>query len=397
MVRTFIFSMLAPGLLLAADFNGNWDGFVVTNAARIPFRMEVSGPPARVCFFEDAEPICSTSVQVAGDSLVAQWDYLNSRLTLTAAAGVLSGTYVNLRTQRQIQIEAGPHQHSAAPSQPPANFAGEWEVHSVERPGPGNQLILRQSGTELKGTILRIDGDEGTLVGRVDGNQFAIAHFSGDRPAMLKGTLQADGSLALESGAQKLIALHPADARARNFAPPLDPMTYAHPKTPGEKFHFSFKDVDGKPYTEDSFAGKPYVVSITGSWCPNCRDEAPFLVELYRRYHSHGLEMAAFCFESAGDPTFAPLRAFVRRFHVEYPVLLAGELSEGVLKTAVPQIENLTAYPTTIYVGRDGTVRSVHTGFPSGGSGEELARVKEEIGATIERLIAEKPAGKAAR
>ena len=48
----------------------------------------------------------------------------------------------------------------------------------------------------------------------------------------------------------------------------------------------------------------------------------------------------------------------------------------------MPQIENLAAYPTTIYVGKDGKVRSVHTGFPSSGSGEELARVKEEIRAT---------------
>ncbi|HTX37456.1 MAG TPA: hypothetical protein VME43_20650, partial [Bryobacteraceae bacterium] len=59
---------------------------------------------------------------------------------------------------------------------------------------------------------------------------------------------------------------------------------------------------------------------------------------------------------------------------------------------AVPQIENLTAYPTTIYVGKDGRVRSVHTGFPSGGSGEELVRVKAEIRATIEGLLAEKAA-----
>ena len=397
MVRKLIFPILVPGLLLAAQFNGNWDGFVVTNAARIPFRMEVSGSPLQVCFFEDTEPICSTLVKIEGDSLTAQWDYLNSRLTLTAATGTLSGTFVNLRTQRQIQVEARPHQPAPAPSQPPANFAGEWEVHSVERSGPGNQLILRQSGTELKGTILRIDGDEGTLVGQVEGNRFAISHFSGDRPAMLKGTLLPDGTIALESEAQTLLALRPEEARARQLAPPLNPLTYAHPKNPRERFHFSLKEVDGRPFTEDSFAGKPYVVSITGSWCPNCRDEAPFLVELYRRYHSQGLEMAAFCFESQSENNWGPLRAFLRRFHIEYPALLAGEPAPEVLKAVVPQIENLTAYPTTIYVGKDGTVRSVHTGFPSGGSGAELTRVKDEIRATIERLIAEKPAANPAR
>lgn len=393
MVRFKVLAGLAPALLAstlaAGDFGGKWDGAVVTGTTRVPFRMEISESPARVCFFEDTEPVCSTSVRIEGASLTAFWDYLNSQLTLAASGGTLAGAYVNLRTRRQIQIEARPRQPVAPPSAAPADFAGEWEVHSATRPGPGNQLILRQFGPELKGTILRIDGDDGTLVGRIDGSHFAISHFSGDRPMLLQGTLAADGTIALESGAQKLIALRPAEARRRDLAPPLDPMTFAHMRNPGELFHFSFKDLNGKTYTEDSFAGKPYVVSITGSWCPNCRDEAPFLVELYRTYHPKGLEMAAFCFEAADDPGYGPLRAFVRKFQIPFPTLLAGEYPGDVLKTAVPQIENLAAYPTSIYVGKDGRVRSVHTGFPSAGSGEELENVKEEVRATIERMLAE--------
>jgi len=40
-------------------------------------------------------------------------------------------------------------------------------------------------------------------------------------------------------------------------------------------------------------------VNITGSWCPNCHDEAPFLAELYRKYRSQGLEVVALSFELA--------------------------------------------------------------------------------------------------
>ena len=35
------------------------------------------------------------------------------------------------------------------------------------------------------------------------------------------------------------------------------------------------------------------IVSISGSWCPNCHDEAPFLADLYRRYQAKGLEIVA--------------------------------------------------------------------------------------------------------
>jgi thiol-disulfide isomerase/thioredoxin len=145
--------------------------------------------------------------------------------------------------------------------------------------------------------------------------------------------------------------------------------------------------MNGRMYTEADFKGKLLVVTITGSWCPNCRDEAPFLAELYERYHAKGLEIAAFCFEDASDTEHVQLRAFVRKFAMQYPTLLAGEPSQ--LKDKVPQIENLTAFPSSIYIGRDGRVRTVHTGFPGLGSGEELARVKKEIRELVERMLAD--------
>jgi hypothetical protein len=52
---------------------------------------------------------------------------------------------------------------------------------------------------------------------------------------------------------------------------------------------------------------------------------------------------------------------------------------------------NFGAYPTTIYLGRDGRVRSVHAGFASPATGEEYVRLKSEIQALVERLLAENP------
>jgi len=222
----------------------------------------------------------------------------------------------------------------------------------------------------------------------VEGGHFVMSHFAGDRPVRLEGDLKDDGSLDLKLGLTKMIALRPAAARALKLAPPPDPATWAKAKNPDEPFHFKFPDLNGRVYTEADFRGKPLIVTITGSWCPNCRDEAPFLAELYERYHANGLEIAAFCFEDASDAEHVQLRAMIRRFGMKYPALLAGEPGPA-LTTAVPQIANLSAYPSSIYIGRDGLVRTVHTGFPSAGSGEELPRVKEEIRHLVEQMLAE--------
>ena len=43
--------------------------------------------------------------------------------------------------------------------------------------------------------------------------------------------------------------------------------------------------------------GKVVIVTIGGSWCPNCHDETPFLVELYKKYKKQGLEIVELSFE----------------------------------------------------------------------------------------------------
>jgi len=375
----------------AAGFNGVWDAVIVSNGVRVPFRLEVTESPARVCFFEDTQPVCSTSAQIEAGALVAQWDYLNSELHLAPKDDGLAGSFRNRRARQPSDVEARHHQPPAAPARPSAKLGGEWEVHSNQGRDVSWQLLLQQSGADLKGTILRVDGDVGTLVGRIDGAHFQISHFAGDRPTLVEGTLLDDGTLDLAQGRAKLYALRPAEARARNLPPPPDPSTFAKARNSSERFHFSFPDLDGRTFTEKDFAGKPLIVSITGSWCPNCRDEAPFLGELYRRYHPAGLQIVGFCFENADDPSNAPLRAFIRKFAIEYPMLLTGEPSS--LRAAVPQIDNIGAFPTSIYVGRDGTVKRVHTGFPSIGSGEELTRVKDELRAVVEQMLAEPASG----
>ena len=72
---------------------------------------------------------------------------------------------------------------------------------------------------------------------------------------------------------------------------------------------------------------------------------------------------------------------------MNYTVLLAGDQAD--LQEKVPQIHNLNSFPTTIFIGRDGLVRSVHAGFAGAVSGVFHDSAKEEITATVERLLAE--------
>jgi hypothetical protein len=55
----------------------------------------------------------------------------------------------------------------------------------------------------------------------------------------------------------------------------------------------------------------------------------------------------------------------------------------------VPQAVNLNTWPATIFVGRDGLVRGIHSGFASQASGEFNDQLKAEFTAKIEQLLAD--------
>jgi len=273
------------------------------------------------------------------------------------------------------------------------SIAGLWNVQVKSSKGESAwQLIVRQAGAEASAAILRIDGDTGAVTGTYRDGKFVLGHFSGGRPLRLELTPAADGTLSVvQNKDNPLTATRMEIAKAKGLPEPSDPSRFTSVKDPTEPFRFSFPDVNGKlvSNTDPRFQGKVVIVSIAGSWCPNCHDEAPFFTELYKKYHGKGLEIVALSFEEEAqlkDPV--RLRAFIKRYGIDYTVLLPGEPKE--LNAKVPQGENLNAFPTSFYIGRDGRVRSVHAGFPGKVTGKFHTEAKQEISALVERLLAER-------
>ncbi len=182
-----------------------------------------------------------------------------------------------------------------------------------------------------------------------------------------------------------------SEARAKGVPDPPDPTRYTSVKDPTVPFQFSFPDMQGKivSNTDARFKGKVVLLAIGGSWCPNCQDEAPFLVDLYKEFQPRGLEIVGLMFEADDDPALARrhIQTFVKRFGIPYTMLLAGTVDN--INQKLPELVNFGAYPTTIFLGRDGRVRSVHAGFASQATGQEYLRLKTEVRGVVQRLLTE--------
>ena len=387
-------SVLFTAALTAQSLAGRWECTVTVNGNEIPFRMEFSGDGASVAgnFFNGDERVASTGGQLQEGSLRLNFDQYASRLEAKVTEGGLEGRYG--RDPRWYAFRA--HRAPAVPASASAagvpDISGLWEIPTKSSKGEAAwHFIVRQKGAEISAAILRVDGDTGALTGAWRDGKFVLSHFSGARPNLLEITPADNGTLALvQNGRTSLVALRPASARAQGLGEPTDPFQHTGVKDPSAPLTFAFPDLDGRTVSlsDARFRGKVVVLAISGSWCPNCHDEAPFLEELYRQYRGQGLEVVALSFEE-GDQlkSLTRLRAFIKQYAIDYTVLVPGE--PGQLAEKLPQAENLNSWPTTFFLGRDGRVRGVHAGFAGRASGEFYTKTKREVTLLVERLLAE--------
>ncbi len=74
---------------------------------------------------------------------------------------------------------------------------------------------------------------------------------------------------------------------------------------------------------------------------------------------------------------------------MNWPLLLAGISDKTAAGSTLPDLTAVLSYPTTIFVGRDGRVRKIHSGFAGPGTGRHHQELVAELEAAIEELLAE--------
>jgi thiol-disulfide isomerase/thioredoxin len=398
-----VFVLATRPVASAPGVAGLWDAVVVANKVEVPFRFEIAqnGSQVEGFFFEGDRRVGSTSGSLENGVLKLDYDFLNTTLEATLDGDQLRGTYRNKRPNaRPQEFRAQRFTPVQVPAANVPKLAGNWAMYRTAQDksklNVSWRLYLRQSGAEISGAILKTSGDTGTLVGHWKDGRLVMSHFAGERPLLFEAQLNPDGTLEVTLDREsKYLAARSTEARAKGIPEPPDLSRFTSVLDPSERFHFSGPDLDGKMVSDlDSrFRGKVVLLTIGGSWCPNCHDEAPFLVELYKEFHSQGLEVVGLFFEN--DPDLAVARprvlSFIKRYGVEFPMLVPGTPDE--VSSKLPQLVNFGVYPTTIFIGRDGRVRSVHAGFASAATGEEHERLEREERELVEQLLAENPQG----
>ncbi len=119
-----------------------------------------------------------------------------------------------------------------------------------------------------------------------------------------------------------------------------------------EPMELKFRAADGRQVDLEKLRGKIVLVDFWATWCGPCVAGMPEVIELYNKYHDHGLEIVAISF----DEDKSALADFVKEHQMAWPQYFDGKAWDN----DYGQKYGIQSIPTMWLVGKDGQVIDFH-------------------------------------
>lgn len=373
-----------------------WRGEIhLSDTVDLPFTFswrEENGKPT-MSLINGGESIDIESIEQIGDSLKIQMPVFTNYLMVKKEDNFMSGFYINPDAKDyRLPLDAarGDSTKYIAESENCCDINQKWAVKFSPESDDERTAIayFDQNVNEVSGTFLTETGDYRYLSGVLSGNEINLSSFDGAHLHVFKAQIK-DGDIiegqyfSGRSHSEPWMAYRDDSFELRN----PDSLTFL--REGYEKLSFSLPDLSGNTVSllDDQFKGKPVVIQITGSWCPNCMDETRYLKALHEKHHDQGLEIVALAFERYPEFEKAkvPVQKMIDDLGIPYEVLIGGSTRDS--EAVLPMLNHIMSYPTAIYLDRNHDIVKIHTGFSGPGTpvyGEFVADNQN----TIDKIIA---------
>lgn len=376
---------------------GIWRGVYTVPGNEIPFLFEVKDNSVFLINGEDRFPV--KNIAYRNDSVFIPFDLYDAVIKCRIEGNGLQGKLVKTAGGKVVsevpfKAEYGNQNRFAVSNEKPAiSLAGTWDINMDEGADAEKTVgNFSLKGSILTGSILTTTGDYRFLEGVAHGKTFELSAFGGSSPYLLKGEFTGDNSFSGEFITPRKATKIAGMRNAKATLPDAYKVSYL--KEGYSTVAFSFPNLDGKmvSLSDPVYNGKVVVVTILGSWCPNCLDENKFLSGWYKENKMRGVEIIGLGFERKNDFESAKksLTALKNRLDIEYEILFAGQSGTESASKALPQLNGIASFPTTIFIDKKGNVRKVHSGFSGPATGKFYEEFKAEFNALINELVAEK-------
>lgn len=379
---------------------GEWTGtFIYDNGFKVPFQFEIRTGKNRdweLYFINAEERFQSGNLVKKGDSLQAKLDPFDNEIVFRVQGDTLAG---QVRRQDgkgialQLKAQKGMKNRFAFPiSDYNGDITGTYEVKFLSNSGKPDPsvAIFKQDGQRLSASFLRITGDSRYLDGVVINDSFFLSSYIGSSPSFYRGKIEKDGKLSGETvGArgpgQRFEGLLNEEASLP------DAFALTTLREGYSRFDFNFPDIKGKKISlsDARFRNKAVIVSIGGTWCPNCMDESVFLADWYKKNKNRGVEVVGIQYERSTDAAY--LQKTIQRFRnktgIEYTQVIGGLADKQAVVASLPSLNTFLSFPTTIFIDKKGEVVKIHTGFSGPATGVHYASFVKEFNSLVDTML----------
>ncbi|HOX83410.1 MAG TPA: TlpA disulfide reductase family protein [Chryseolinea sp.] len=378
---------------------GTWRGVIDIQGHDLPFNFEVSkdaqgGYDASI--INGSEKLLLDEITFDQDSVVFTLHIFDAELKARITEDGLSGFYIkNYEKHYRIPFKAtfGQTFRFDSTNTGSVDFTGKYSVTFTSKTDTIQSVgIFNQDKDKVEGTFLNPTGDYRYLQGNVIDGKLFLSTFDGNHAYVFEATKENDSTLVGEywsgkTGYEKWVAAKNDNAALED----VEKLTFL--KEGYSKIDFSFPDLNGKKVSpsDEAFKNKVLILQLSGTWCPNCMDETKFLTSWYDENKDRGVEIIGLAYERKDDFTYASgrVKKMTEKLGVNYSFVIAGTNDKDKAGETLPMLNRVVAFPTTIFIGKDGSVKHIHTGFSGPGTGIYYDQFKQRFNEIVNELLSE--------
>lgn len=377
---------------------GWWRGEITLQGQKLPFNFEVThdAEGGYDAFLKNLdERLMLEDISFQDDSVIFRMHIFDTELKAKIEGDSLKGYYIkNFEKNYRLPFKAtvGQDFRFGKTSSSLPDFNGKYAV-TFSNPDETTVAvgIFLQKDQGLQGTFLTPTGDYRYLEGSVDNGHLNLSTFDGHHAFLFTATKSGDtlhgDYWSGKSFHQQWIGIKNDSAKL----PDAESLTYL--KKGFDKIDFSFPDVDGKAVSpsDEKFKNKVLILQIFGTWCPNCMDETKFLSQWYKENQDRGVEILGLAYERNDNFEYASgrVKKMKEKLDVNYDFVIAGTYDKKEASETLPMLNEVLAFPTTIFIGKDGKVKHIRTGFEGPGTGIYYEQFKQRFNDMVNELLSE--------
>ena len=382
--------------------SGTWLGELeVAENKKVPFLFEVSSTTndsSTVTLINGEDRFDLEGVTLNNDTIIIPIVAYDAVIKGTVSDNKIDGKFIKnyIEDDEGVPFRAtyGINNRFEPSSNPTSqHIDGKWDVIFVGEQGDTthNVGIFKTDNNIITGSILTLSGDLRYLEGAYTEKGVQLSAFGGLSPYYFEfnftGENSFEGTFYTTRGTTRIIGTKNENAAL------ADAYSLAGLKEGYETLSFELPDLNGNIVSlkDEKYQGKVVIVSILGSWCPNCLDEMAFLAPWYEENKDRGVEVIGIAFERKNDFEYGKkaLTQLKERYNTGYPLLFGGAVGRENVAGALPELENFSSYPTTIYIDKQGKVNKIHTGFNGPATGLFYEDFKKDFNQLIDTLLEE--------